>query len=248
MPLSEADQDAFVKKLVGNETAASGAVDYVSMHTSKHGELFTSLPNLSAARRQPRNTLRLVMISDTHERHRLLDMPPGDVLVHGGDILLFNSSYSHETSMRKLREFNDWLGTLPYREIVVVGGNHDFCLQALGKAAAKAVLFNCVYLENEFCVLGSSGLRVFGSPASVPNPLPAWRGGGVSNSPNRAFQYTSHPGKGYAGTEADLAEIFGAAPEQLDVLLVHGQIESMPAAQLYLQCHSPSLVVCGHVR
>lgn len=77
MPLSEEDQDAFVARLVGSETAPKGAVDYVS--TRPPWRLLTPLPN-SASARQPRDTVRVVMVSDTHERHHLLDMPPGDVL------------------------------------------------------------------------------------------------------------------------------------------------------------------------
>ena len=79
----------------------------------------------AASVRKPRGTVRVVMISDTHERHRLLDLPPGDVLVHSGDLMLFNSSYSKETSMRKLADFNEWLATLDYHDKIVVAGNHD---------------------------------------------------------------------------------------------------------------------------
>jgi len=244
MPLSEADQDAFVAKLVGSETAEKGAVDYVS--TRPPMRLLTRVGEQGSSLRRPRDTLRLVMVSDTHERHRLLDMPPGDVLVHSGDILLFNSSYSRETTMRKLRDFDDWVAALPYREKVVVAGNHDYGLQELGREGVRAALPSCTYLENEYCQL-ESGLRIFGSPASIPNLLPAWRGGGVSNSPNRAFQYTSQPGDGYAGTEADLAAVFDNAPGGLDLLLVHGPIESMEPVREYVLRERPPLVVCGHV-
>jgi hypothetical protein len=166
MPLSEEDQDAFVAKLVGSDTAPKGAIDYVS--TRPPWQLLTSLPGFADAPQPRPDTVRVVMISDSHERHHLLDMPPGDVLVHSGDILLFNSSYSRETSLHKLCAFNDWLATLPYAEIVVVAGNHDYCLQEMGKFAAQEALSSATYLEHETCELPRSGLRVFGSPASVP--------------------------------------------------------------------------------
>ena len=247
MVLSEAEQDAFVARLVGLETFAKGAVDYVS--TRPPMRLLTRLLDSAASVRKPRGTVRVVMISDTHERHHLLDLPPGDVLVHSGDLLLFNSSYSRETSMRKLTEFNEWLAAQPYNDKVVVAGNHDHCLQSLGRDTVRKTLDSCTYLENDFCELSWSRLRVYGSPASVPNPLPAWRGGGVSNSPNRAFQYTNQgtTGEGYAGTEADLAAVFAAAPANLDMLVVHGPIESMRPAREYVLKHRPPLVVCGHV-
>lgn len=247
MVLSEAEQDEFVARLVGSETYEKGAVDMVAMRPPM--QLMTRLFDSAASVRKPRGTVRVVMISDTHERHHLLDLPPGDVLVHSGDILLFNSSYSRETSMRKLAHFNEWLADLPYHDKIVVAGNHDYCLQTLGRDTVRKVLDSCTYLENEFCELSWSQLRVYGSPASVPNPLPAWRGGGVSNSPNRAFQYTSHvaTGEGYAGTEADLADVFAAAPINLDILVVHGPVESMAPAHEYVLTHRPLVVVCGHV-
>lgn len=247
MVLSEAKQDAFVARLVGSDTYEKGAVDMVA--TRPPMQLVTRLFDSAASVRKPQGTVRVVMISDTHERHRLLDLPPGDVLVHSGDLMLFNSSYSRETSMRKLADFNEWLAALDYHDKIVVAGNHDYYLQTLGRDAVRTALASCTYLENEFCELSWSQLRVYGSPASVPNPLPKWRGGGVSNSPNRAFQYTSqgNAGEGYAGTETDLAAVFAAAPATLDILVVHGPVESMAPAHEYVLKHRPPLVVCGHV-
>ena len=85
-----------------NSSEASRAVWRVD---STSGELRT-LRDSGASVPQPPDTLRLVLISDTHEQHGKLDMPPGDVLVHTGDLLLFNSRYRRTTSMDKLSEFN----------------------------------------------------------------------------------------------------------------------------------------------
>ena len=35
--------------------------------------------------------VRIVCISDTHELHRELSLPDGDLLIHAGDITFFNS-------------------------------------------------------------------------------------------------------------------------------------------------------------
>ena len=230
----EQRQDAFLAGFVGAETYQHGEVHYVD---STSGELRT-LRDSGASVPQPPDTLRLVLISDTHEQHGKLDMPPGDVLVHTGDLLLFNSRYRRTTSMEKLSEFNRWLGELPYRECVVIGGNHDASLEALGRDGVREVLSNCTYLENEAVELEWSKLRVFGSPASVANLLPAWRGGGKSNSPNKAFQSYS---------EQDLDRAFRAAPADTDLLLIHGPIDSLPAAQEFIAKHHPPLVISGHV-
>ena len=62
--------------------------------------------------------VRVVCISDTHELHRDLALPDGDLLIHAGDFTFWNH-------VSKIRDFNDWLGELPHRHKVVIPGNHD---------------------------------------------------------------------------------------------------------------------------
>lgn len=38
------------------------------------------------------STIRLVLMSDTHGRHRDVEVPDGDLLVHAGDFTFFNGS------------------------------------------------------------------------------------------------------------------------------------------------------------
>ena len=47
----------------------------------------TAAPMKTAA---PRRTVRIVCISDTHELHRELSVPDGDLLIHSGDFTFFN--------------------------------------------------------------------------------------------------------------------------------------------------------------
>lgn len=49
--------------------------------------------------------MRIVCVSDTHGRHHLTALPPGDVLIHAGDCTL-------DGSLEDIERFNDWLGTL----------------------------------------------------------------------------------------------------------------------------------------
>lgn len=66
--------------------------------------------------------MRILHISDTHGRHRMLShLPKAEVLVHSGDVT--DSGTSEELS-----DFIDWLRSLPYRHKVFVAGNHDHCL------------------------------------------------------------------------------------------------------------------------
>ena len=125
-------------------------------------------------------TVRLVLVSDTHghhlceahgHKHASPSIPDGDVLIHAGDF----TSTGREG---EVRDFNTWLGALPHQTKIVIAGNHDLTFdlenypelwqrfhhsQQLDAARIKASLSNCIYLEDEECIV-QGGLRVYGSP------------------------------------------------------------------------------------
>jgi predicted phosphohydrolase len=63
-------------------------------------------------------SVRVVVISDTHGLHREVMPPPGDILVHGGD-------FSNTGEPEQVSDLAEWLGALPHKEKVVIAGNHD---------------------------------------------------------------------------------------------------------------------------
>ena len=63
-----------------------------------------------------RESLTIVCISDTHQLHRELDVPDGEILIHADDFTMFSKSSS------AILDFNDWLGELPHRHRIVGGG------------------------------------------------------------------------------------------------------------------------------
>ena len=66
--------------------------------------------------------MRIVQISDTHNRHqRLKDLPAGDVIVHCGD-------FSDMGREEEVLDFLNWFIMLPYKHKIFVTGNHDLCL------------------------------------------------------------------------------------------------------------------------
>jgi hypothetical protein len=162
----------------------------------------------------PPGRVRLVCLSDTHERHARVTVPPGDVLVHTGDLLTINRHYSEAYAARKLRSIAAWLQAQPHEHKVVIGGNHDCVMESLGRAQVGA-LFNHTaaatngttttkYLEDEGLTLSlrdGRRLSVYGSPCS--------RG----SSANRAFQ-------------SRYRERVSAMPERVDVLLTHAPLSS----------------------
>ncbi len=101
--------------------------------------------------------LRIICISDTHGFHRGLDLPPGDILIHAGDLL------PDENHSEALVDFNDWLATLPLKHRIVIAGNHDL-LFASKPSKARKLLTNAVYLEDSGVTV--EGLKLWGCPVT----------------------------------------------------------------------------------
>lgn len=108
------------------------------------------------ARATPARPLRVVCVSDTHGHHRETVMPPGDVLIHAGDL----TTAGH---LGELDDFDAWLGSLNhlYRYKDVICGNHDFCFQEQA-SRARARITNAIYLEDEAVTV--EGIKIYGSP------------------------------------------------------------------------------------
>lgn len=138
--------------------------------------------------------LRLVAISDTHGRHDELDVPPGDVLLHAGDLLM-------KGTLDELRDAARWLGRQPHAHKLLVGGNHDFCLEpdAASRDAALALLEDngVTWLEDQSVTI--EGFTFYGSPWQ-----PEFR--------NMAFNLPRG---------APLAAVWSKIPDDVDVLLTH---------------------------
>lgn len=105
----------------------------------------------------PTKAVTIVCISDTHELHREVDVPRGDILVHAGDFTMFSRSIT------AIRNFNEWLGELPHKHKIVVPGNHEFFLEA--DPAKRRMILNATMLIDESVEL--MGLKIWGSPITV---------------------------------------------------------------------------------
>lgn len=157
------------------------------------GRPFRPLPSQPA--------IRVVALSDTHD-HLIpaCAMPPGDILIHAGDL-------TNDGTVASIQRQIDWLSGLPHAEKIVIGGNHDSWFDLASRRevdrgqAAKGVEWKGVrYLHNESVTVefkgkGGRRLNIHGNGA-VP------RCGDDSN----AFQYDrdKHPWKGRIPLETDL--------------------------------------------
>jgi predicted phosphohydrolase len=124
-------------------------------------------------------TLRLVLLSDTHELHREVEVPDGDILIHAGDFTMFSKS------MSAIADFNTWLGELPHRHKILIYGNHEFFVEA--DPSRRSMLTNALVLANEGTEI--EGLRIWGSPVT-----PLYGGAfGLSSAEDRRQLYARIP-------------------------------------------------------
>lgn len=99
--------------------------------------------------------MRLVLISDTHQRHKHLEVPSGDVLVHAGD-------FTNRGEEFEITNFNEWLMELPHPYKIVIPGNHDRMFQSAWHFAVNGLLTEATVLNESGITI--DGLKFWGSP------------------------------------------------------------------------------------
>ncbi|CAD2214423.1 metallophosphoesterase domain-containing protein [Angomonas deanei] len=210
------------------------------------------------------HTARVVVISDTHTRHREMTVPAGDILLHCGDV---QDGFAILNREKNLKDFFRWFSDVdlhPHAIKVVIAGNHDSMLRNKSVEAIRKLAAPALYLQEESCVIQPIGLRLYGTPRSVSNSR---------LSPNTAFQSSSSwapfaidptETSVEASTEETAmngevlwhVELEGRVPRgPVDILLTHQSLESVarcPYAKQrivgYVQDVAPqSLHVCGHL-
>jgi predicted phosphohydrolase len=170
--------------------------------------------------------MRVICLSDTHELHREVLVPDGDLLIHAGDFTFF----SKRPSM--LRDFNRWLGELQHRHKVVVPGNHDYLLE---NASARSLITNANLLMDSGATI--EGIHLWGSPATL---LP----GGAFCRPDaadRRCHWARIP------IDTDILITHSPACGILDGAPNSDQHEGDPELLAAFERVRPILHVCGHV-
>lgn len=100
--------------------------------------------------------MKLVCISDTHNRHHQLEVPAGDVLIHAGD-------FSEGGTRREINDFFQWFANQPHPYKICVAGNHDSYLEKLSIAERNKLIPETVtyLLESSIQI---KGITFWGSP------------------------------------------------------------------------------------
>ena len=101
--------------------------------------------------------MKLVLISDTHNKHHQLDLPPGDILIHAGDV-------SGRGSEREVLDFLNWFSKLDYKHKIFIAGNHDWLFEKASSLAKDIIPENIIYLNDSGIEI--EGIKIWGSPIS----------------------------------------------------------------------------------
>jgi Icc-related predicted phosphoesterase len=99
--------------------------------------------------------MRIVFISDTHNRHKEIKVPDGDLLIHAGDI-------SGRGRVYEITQFMNWIENLPHKHKVMIAGNHDYLAEQHPEEFLELVPNNVTYLNDSGTEM--EGLKIWGSP------------------------------------------------------------------------------------
>jgi Icc-related predicted phosphoesterase len=127
----------------------------------------------------PRDRLRIIALSDTHNLHRSISsLFQGDLLIHAGDFSFFFED------MSAIRDFNAWLGELRFRHKIVVPGNHERIMYE--RPELRRLITNATLLVNESVTI--EGVKLWGSPVTCDDEA-----FGCSSAEERRTLYASIP-------------------------------------------------------
>jgi Icc-related predicted phosphoesterase len=106
--------------------------------------------------------MKIVCISDTHDKHNQVSLPEGDVLVHAGDLTM--SGKMTETSQAA-----EWLNKQAekFKAVIVIAGNHDFVLEHFMKEGREDLVQEKFFKKALYArdaAYGVEGKIFYGSP------------------------------------------------------------------------------------
>jgi len=100
--------------------------------------------------------MKLILISDTHNRQHDIDIPNGDILIHAGDV-------SNRGLKWEVKEFLNWFSNQPHKYKIFIAGNHDFFFEKEHEDEIKNIIpKNVIYLNDSGIEIES--IKIWGSP------------------------------------------------------------------------------------
>lgn len=107
--------------------------------------------------------MKIVAISDTHEREHFVKLPDGDVLVHSGDFTFKGEFFA-------IAKFCSWMKKQNHTHKLVISGNHELTLDTeLSKNHSQKQMILNLFAESGITYIENSsveieGIKFYGSP------------------------------------------------------------------------------------
>lgn len=148
----------------------------------------------------------IVAISDTHNKHKQLEIPECDILIHAGD-------FSGTGRFHEVRKFLDWFAKQPAKHRVLIAGNHEESMDS-NHGSYNPHVFDLIqmvrddvyYLENKAIEL--EGLKIYGTPWT-----PRFYDWGFNGLRDEDLDN---------GRSVGLRSVYEQIPENTEVLVCHG--------------------------
>lgn len=173
--------------------------------------------------------MKFICIADTHGKHKELLLPPGDVLIHAGDV-------SMKGTETQINDFLNWFSQQDFTNKIMIAGNHDFYFERETKEKIEALLpGNIIYLNDSQVIV--NGIRIWGSP------ITPW-----------FYNWAFNRHRGEA-----IKKHWDHIPPQTDILVTHGPVfnildkttrgEHTGCKDLLQKTQEimPAFHICGHI-
>ncbi len=158
--------------------------------------------------------VKITCISDTHTKTNDLVLPEGDILIHCGDFTRFGRK-------KEIDKFNEFIKNQKFSHKIVIAGNHDIVFDndnysfltekyrqhfknndLVSSEEAKALLKDCVYLENSGVKI--MNINFWGYPVSD------------TGGQDGAFYYDSDR------HAENIKKYLDKVPDNIDIFISHG--------------------------
>ena len=173
--------------------------------------------------------MKFVAIADTHGKHNSLVLPPGNTLIHAGDI-------SMKGDKAEIINFLNWFDRQDFEFKILIAGNHDFYFERERDEQIKKILpASIIYLNDSGTTIND--FKIWGSPISP------W----FFN-----WAFNRHRGE-------PIKKHWDLIPANTDILITHGplfQILDSTTSGLHVGCKDllnkvseikPKVHICGHI-
>jgi len=179
--------------------------------------------------------MKIVFISDTHNKHNYLTSKSYDNILGSGDVIIHAGDVSSVGKSHEIKNFLDWFSNTDFKHKIFIAGNHDFAFEHIHDIAPEYKEKGVHYLFDSEIVI--DGIKFYGSP---------WQ----PEFYNWAFNLPRGE---------KLAEKWAKIPGNTDILITHGPAHGIldwtPSGQR-VGCEDlfnrimevqPKIHVCGHI-